>query len=122
MSPVSASLVNGSANLEVPDGSGRVITVDAVPDWPASQAAEPQRFYYPREAYGGIRDRGREIGETVNAVVQLRMTESRLLLPLPYDGYTNLAIADSIDSLSPIGSFAIGCRTYGRSTAMGGRT
>lgn len=101
MSPVTASLVNGAASITVPGGTDRLVTVDAVPDWTATAAANPGKSLTTlAKRYGGTATLDVESGRSVSVSIQLRITESRIFLPDVATG--KLYTADSFAALSSI--------------------
>ncbi len=81
MTPVSASLMGGSASLEVPAGDDRVITVDAVPDWTATVAANPAAVPATHATrYGGTATVDVKSGGTENVSMNLVVTGTQIAL------------------------------------------
>lgn len=81
MTSVTASLVNGSASLNVPAGDGRVVTVDAVPDWAATVAANPTAVPVTHATrYGGSATVDVKSGQTADLSMNLAVTGTQIVL------------------------------------------
>jgi hypothetical protein len=104
MTPISATIVNGAVSLEVPEGKARVVTVDAVPDWGATAAANPSAVL-PRAAlrYGGTATVDVTGGRTTQVAISLGMTASKIVLPSA--STYSLYLADSFAGVSSVTNY-----------------